>query len=268
MGLRINTNISALGAQRNLNRSSGLLGRTLQQAASGLRINRAADDAAGLAIAEAFTSGIRQAQAEARGMQQGINLAQTAEGGLSVQQDAIQRIRELAVQAANGTLSDENRQALNAEAQELLGQINDVAEDTEFNGQALLNQNQEIPLDAQGNLQVTIQGSTAADLGMDGVDISTAEGAAAAIEAADAALQQVSDNRASLGAQSNRLERAINTREIRAENEAASRSFIRDADLARVTMEQNRNQILLQSGLSALAQSNVTNQTALTLLGG
>ena len=268
MGLSINTNIAGMGAHRSINKSSGLLGRALEKMSSGLRINRAADDAAGLAIAGHFTSGIREAQTESRGIQSGINAARTAEGGLEVQQQAVQRIRDLAVQASNGTLSDDNRAALNQEVQQLREQIESVSQDTEFNGQQLLDQDRTIDVNAQGSLSLEISGSTNADLGLDTTDISTAQGAQDAIAAADAALQSISTNRANLGAQSNRFESAIETRQVRAENETAARSAILDADMAKVTMERTRNQILLQSGMSALMQSNVTNQNALSLLGG
>lgn len=267
MGIRINTNVPAMDAQRNLSQTTNALTRNLERMSSGLRINRAADDAAGLAISELFSSRIRQAQAETTNYQDAINMAQTADSGLEQQQSAVQRIRELAVQSANGTLNAEDREALNAEAQQLLGQINDIANETEFNDQKLLDQNRTIPVGAEGNVQVQLNGSTNADLGLGGVDLTTAAGAQAALESTDQALQQLDQNRAGLGAQVNRFERAIDVRQTQVENEQASQSYIRDADIARVTMEQSRNQLLLRAGLSALSQSNVSNQNALMLLG-
>ena len=266
MGLRINSNIPALGAQRQTSRTAGLLNQTLRQLASGRRINRAADDAAGLAIAERFNSQARQGRVEINNLQQGINYAQTAEGGLQVQQDAVQRIRELAVQASNGTLSDDQRAALNAEAQQLIEQIGDVAEDTEYNGQTLLDENKTVEL-GTSDLEVSVNASTTDSLGIAGVDLSTAEGAAAAIDTLDTASARISQNRSNIGAQVNRFETAIAQREIGVENALASESLLRDADIAAVVTEQTRNQILLQAGLGALVQSNVTPQSALRLLG-
>lgn len=268
MGLRINTNLPALNAQRNTENANGILSNALRQLASGRRINRAADDAAGLALAEQFNTQARQGRVEVNNLQQGVNYAQTAEGGLEVQQQATQRLRELAVQASNGTLSDEQRAAINTEAQQLVDQIGDVAEDTEYNGQQLLAENTSVDLGTEGDLAVNINASTPESLGVDTVDLSTAEGAAQAIETLDTAQQRISQNRASVGAQMNRFESAITQREIGVENAVASESAIRDADLARTVIEQTRGQLLLQGGIGALAQSNVTPQAALGLLGG
>lgn len=268
MGLRINSNIPAINANRQTDRANSLLANALKQLASGRRINSAADDASGLAIAERFNTLSRQGRVEINNLQSGINYAQTAEGGLDVQQDAVQRIRDLAVQAANGTLSDSDRQALNAEAQQLLEQIGDVAQNTEYNGQNLLNENTNVNLGTQGTLQVTTNASTPAALGLNTLDLTTPEGAAAAMEAADAALNQIGQNRAGLGAQMNRFETGISQRETMVENATAAESAIRDADLARTVMQKTRGQMLLQGGLAALIQSNVTPQSALNLLGG
>lgn len=267
MGLNINTNIPALGASRQADRSNRALSNVLQQLATQRRINRAADDAAGLAIAERFNSQVRQGQVEINNLQSGINVAQTAEGGLGVQQEAVQRIRELSIQAQNGTLSDENRAALNQEAQQLLQQIDDVATDTEFNGQNLLGQNTNIDLGTEGGSQVNINESTTQSLNLDSLDISTAAGAAAATQAADAALNDISANRSRIGAQQNRFESAINQRETAVLNQQEAESSIRDLDLARATVERTRNELLLQGSIASLAQTNVTPQSALRLLG-
>jgi flagellin len=266
MGLNINSNIPALQASRQANRSNRALSNVLNQLASQRRINRAADDAAGLAIAERFNTQIRQNQVEISNLQSGINVAQTAEGGLDVQQDAVQRIRELSLQAQNGTLSDENRAALNQEAQQLRAQIDSVATDTEFNGQNLLDSDTDISLGTTGN-EINIASSNANALGLDTLDISTVEGAAAALDASDSALEQISGNRATIGAQQNRFESAINQREIATINEQEAESSIRDLDLARATVERTRNQLLLQGSISTLVQTNVTPQSALSLLG-
>ena len=267
MGLNINTNIPALQAGRQAGRADRALSSVLERLASQRRINRAADDAAGLAIAERFNSQIRQGQVEINNLQSGINVAQTAEGGLGVQQDAVQRIRELSLQAQNGTLSDDNRAALNQEAQQLQAQIDSVASDTEFNGQNLLDGDTNISLGTTGN-EVNINSSNSAGLGLDTLDISTVEGAAAATLASDEALNRISNNRATIGAQQNRFESAINQREISVLNEQQAESSIRDLDLARASIERSRNELLLQGSISTLVQSNVTPQSALSLLGG
>jgi len=267
MGLNINTNIPALQGARQARRSDRALSNVLAQLATQRRINRAADDAAGLAIAERFNTQIRQGQVEVNSLQSGINVAQTAEGGLSVQQDAVQRIRELSLQAQNGTLSDDNRAALNQEVQQLLEQVDTVATDTQFNGQTLLNQDSTIDLGTEGGNQVALTESTTQSLGLNGLDISTAGGASAALQAADSALTAITSNRATVGAQQNRLESAIQQREVSILNQQESESNIRDLDLARATIEQTRNQLLLRSSISTLSQTNVTPQSALRLLG-
>jgi len=267
MGLSINSNIPALEAGRQTRRANGLLSRTLQQLATARRINSAADDAAGLAIAERFNTQARQSQVEITNLQSGVSLAQTAEGGLSVQQDALQRLRDISIQASNGTLSDSNRAALNAEAQQLLQQIDTVAQDTQFNGTQVLNQDQTISLGTEGGNQVELQSSGTTDYGVNTVDLSTAAGAQTATAAIDQALQGVSDRRSSLGAQTNRLSSAIAQQETSAIEAQSAESQIRDADLARLVTERNRAQLLLQGGIGSIAQANVTSQAALSLLG-
>lgn len=268
MGLKINTNIPAINANRILGQTSNRINKGFEGLASGLRINRARDDAAGLAIAERFEAQVRQLNAEVSSYQSGINAAQTADGGLSVQNDAVQRLRELAVQASNGTLTDSDRQALNQEAQQLLGQIDATAQNTTFNETNLLAQDQNIQIDAEGSVNLATSESTTNSLGIDTLDISTAAGASTAIDDLDNALQQISDNRSNLGAQQNRFESSIANRENNSVNLQASESAIRDLDIARATIEQTRNQILLASGVGMLGQSSVVPQNAARLLGG
>lgn len=267
MGLTINNNIPALQAQRNAKQANGLLARSLQQLSSGRRINRAGDDASGLAIAERFSTVIRQAQTEINSLQSGLSLVQTADGGLAAQQDATQRLRELAVQAANGTLSTEQRNAINTEAQQLLEQIGETATKTQFNGKELLSATQTIPLGAGGMPQVSLKESTLDSLGLNGLDLSTAQGASGAIQTIDTALQRISDNRANLGAQQNRFERALEVRGITVQTASEAESRIRDLDLALGAIQRTRGQIRLQAGLAALIQSNTSPQNALRLLG-
>ncbi len=271
MGLRINTNIAALNTGRTLRNSTQALNRTLERLSSGLRINRAADDAAGLAIAEGFRSVVRGAQVAQRNSQDGISLVQTAEGALSETTNILQRVRELAVQASNGTQSSDNRAALDAEVQQLLAQIDDIALDTEFNGIHVLSAAQTLTLQAGAQagqtLVVTLAGAKTSDIGVNNVSISSYAGAQSALSIVDAALKSVSQVRSTLGAVQNRLEFTINNLSIQEENSASSESAIRDADIARETIQFTRNQILVSAGTSILAQANVVPQSALQLLG-
>lgn len=268
MGLQINTNLPALDVQRLLAQNAAKMTRGFEGLASGLRINRARDDAAGLAIAERLQAQIRQLDTEVNNLQYGVNAAQTAEGAMGTQADALQRVRELAVQAANGTLSDADRAALNQEAQQLLQQIDQTAQNTEFNGLKLLDGSQtNVPLGTEGNMQLNLNASTTNALGVNGLDISTQAGAANALNTLDTALQRVNQNRASLGAQINRFERGIETRQNTMVNQQDSQSRIRDLDVARAFVQQTRNQILTQAGVGVLAQANMVGENALRLLG-
>ena len=273
MGLVINTNVPALNTSRILRRSTLALNKSLERLSSGLRINRAADDAAGLAIAENLRAQVRGLAVSQRNSQDGISLIQTAEGALSEVTNIIQRIRELAVQAANGTVSDINRIDLNAEVQQLLLQITDIAVRTEFSGIAVLAVPQTITLqtgsDAGQTTAIALTGASLAALGLVGINVLGPGPAAAtiAITAADTALTIVNTQRSTLGAFQNRLEFTINVLAIQEENSAASESAIRDADIARETIIFTRNQILVTAGTAVLAQANLVPQTALQLLG-
>lgn len=267
MGLKIN-NLQSTSVLRQSNEATKNLLRGLERLASQERINRAADDAAGLSISERLRSEIRAAQQENENLQSGVSLVQTAEGGLSAQQDAVGRIQELAVQASNGTLSDDQRAALNAEAQQLVEQIDQTGTSTEFNGtQTLDGSVSDVDLGTSGSESVNVEASTASSLGIDSIDLSTQAGAAAAIGAAETASIRISENRSSLGAQQARFERSIENRDIRIVNEQEADSRIRDLDVARQSIEQSRNQILQQSSLSALNSSSLVGKTALRLLG-
>ncbi len=272
MGLRINTNVAAINASRILRSSTLELNKSLERLSSGLRINRAADDAAGLAIAEALRSQVRGTVVAQRNSQDGISLVQTAEGALTETTNALQRIRELAIQAANGTQSDSNRAALNAEVEQLLQQIDDIALDTEFNGIRVLSAAQTITLQAGAQtsqtLLVAVAGAKTNDLGVSTLQVSTYVGAVSAISTVDNALRSVSTLRSLFGAMQNRLEFTIRTLAIQEENSSASESVIRDADIAKETIGFTRNQILVSAGTSVLAQANIIPQTALQLLGG
>ena len=272
MGLRINTNIAALNTTRQLNKTTGRLATSLERLSSGLRINRAADDAAGLAIAEAFRAQISGLQVSQRNSQDGVSLVQTAEGALSETHNILQRMRELAVQAASGTVSATDRAALQAEVSQLLAQLDDIASDTEFNGTSLLSSTTTITIQAGARLgqtlSVTLSGAASADLSLNvaGFYVSAAANAATAIQIIDSAILTVSGLRGALGAVQNRLEFTISTLAIQEENSASSESAIRDANIALETIEFTRNQILMSAGVSILAQANVMPQTALALL--
>lgn len=273
-GLIINSNIPALNTGRILRRSTGELNRSLERLSSGLRINRARDDAAGLAIAEGLRGRVRGLAVAQRNAQDGISLVQTAEGALSEVANILQRIRELAVQSANGTLEATNRANLQTEVTALLAQVDATAAQTEFNNVVLLNGSVasvtlQVGADAGQTLVVTLQNAVTAAAGLNiaGVTVATAGDATTAITTIDAAFITLNTARANLGAAQNRLEFTINTLAIQEENAAAAESAIRDADIARETILFTRNQILVSAGTSVLAQANLVPQTALQLLG-
>lgn len=268
MGLSINSSIASIFGLNQANRTVGRLNTNLEALSSALRINRAADDAAGLAIAEGFRSEVRGLNQEITSLQSGISAIQTAEGGLDAQQDAVGRIRELATQAANGTLSDDQRAAINEEAQALLAEIDATAQNTEFNGVTPLDGSQaEVQLDAEGNEVIQFQESTVASLGLEGLDLTTQAGAQDALAALEGAAEQINTNRAELGAQTNALASGIEVRTEESANLQAAESTLRDLDVALAAMERSRNETLLQSNLAAIMQGNLVAQTASRLLG-
>lgn len=271
--MRINTNISALNAWKNLSVTDTLMGKSLEKLSSGFRINRAADDAAGLAISEkmkAQISGLRQG---ARNAQDGISLIQTAEGALNETHSILQRMRELSTQAASATMSDGDRGQIQAEVAELIGELDRIAASTKFNGQALLDgefsdQTFLIGTDTTADeFTVTIGDMAAEGLGVDAINISAQADATDAVGTIDAAIDTVSTQRATLGAYQNRLEHTINNLNTAAENLAAAESRIRDVDMALEMATFTKHQILLQAGTAMLAQANMKPQTVLKLLG-
>ena len=276
MGLRINTNIAGLRTARILRQSTNALNKSLERLSSGLRINRAGDDAAGLAIAEGFRSVAAGARVAQRNAQDGVNLVQTAEGALSETVNILQRMRELAVQAANGTNSVQNRVDLNLEVQALKLQLDDIGNNTEFNGLPILDGTVptitlQVGAQVGQTIDVTLT-SAATSLGLlvNGVAVTGVDNTLPniAILAIDIALTTVNGMRSTLGAAQNRLEFTISVLGIQEENSRSSESFIRDADIALETIEFTRNQILVSAGTSVLAQANIVPQTALQLLGG
>lgn len=267
----INTNIASLNAQRNLNSSQSALNTSLERLSSGLRINSAKDDAAGLAISERMTAQIRGLNQAARNANDGISLAQTAEGALKEIGNNLQRMRELAVQSANATNSSTDRAALDKEVTALKDEIDRVAGATAFNGAKLLDgtfsaQDFQVGANASETITFTsISNSDTATLGASG-SVSSVSDATALITAVDTALQTVNGTRADLGAIQNRFSSVVANLQTTSENLSASRSRIQDADFAAETAALTRGQILQQAGVAMLAQANALPNNVLSLL--
>jgi flagellin len=275
LSLRIYNNVEAMNAHRQLQVNSTSLSRTMERLSSGLRINRAADDAAGLAVSEQMRTKIRGMQVAARNAQDGVSLVQVADGALSGVNDMLQRMRDLAVQAANGTFTDTQRANLDAELQALMSEVNRVSSDTDFNGIKILSGSVstaasavtlQVGADASQSIAFTIATMNTTQLGVSGIAISTANSASAAIASIDAAIVTVNQARANMGAVQNRLEQTINRLKLTAENLQAAESRIRDADMAAEMIEMTKRQILQQSGTAMLAQANQLPQSVLQLL--
>jgi len=258
----------SLTAQRNLNASQIELATSMQRLSSGLRVNSAKDDAAGLAIAERMNSQVRGMNVAIRNANDGISLSQTAEGGLQEVSNMLQRMRELSVQSANGTNSDADRNNLNLEFQQLNAEITRIATTTEFNGQALLTG--AAPFDFQvganrgANNILTINGAAIVAAGG---TISTLGGAQSSISVIDGVISAVTTARATFGAMQSRFESAISNLQIGMENTAAARGRIMDADFAVETANMTRAQILQQAGNAMVSQANSAPQSVLQLLG-
>ena len=273
MSTIVNTNVASLTAQRSLAKSSGELATALQRLSSGLRINSAKDDAAGLAISERLTTQVRGYNQSIRNAGDGISVAQTAEGGMEAITNSLQRMRELAVQAANYSNTTADRTAINAEFAQLKTEVDRVATQTKFNTKPLLdgsftaanfqvgaNSGEVISVDAITNLGATALGLTAA------VDVTSTANASSAISTIDGALLTVTTARSNLGASINRFEQTISNLRVTVENLQASRSRIQDADFAAETAALTRTQILQQSGMAVLSQANSIPQNVLSLL--
>jgi flagellin len=267
MALVINTNVASLNAQRNLASTGGALNTALRRLSSGLRVTSAKDDAAGLAISDRMTSQIRGLNQAIRNANDGISLSQTAEGALQETTNMLQRMRELAIQAANGTNSDDDVGFLQAEVDQLISEIGRVATDTTFNGTVLFNGS------GGGTFQVGAEAGQAISFTISAADVSTLLGGtqldisiATSISTLDNAINQVDAIRADLGAVQNRFEYTISNLQSVVENVSAARSRILDADFAAETAALTRAQILQQSGIAMLAQANYLPQAALTLL--
>ncbi|MDP9814370.1 flagellin [Spirilliplanes yamanashiensis] len=276
MGLRINQNIAAQNAYRNLSVTDGQMSKSLEKLSSGFRINRAADDAAGLSISEGLRSQVGGLKVAVRNAQDGISVVQTAEGALTEVHSILQRMRDLSVQAASGGSNDTDAQAAsNTEFGELKKELDRISNTTKFGSQSLLNGSYsgDFQVDWKdttttgGKFTVAItQGVNATALSLTSAAIGSTASAVSAIASIDSAIKAVSTSRATLGAYQNRLEHTINNLNVSVENLSASESRIRDTDMAQEMMSFTRSQILSQAGTSMLSQANQSQQGVLSLL--
>ncbi|MCE9925254.1 flagellin [Aeromonas media] len=272
MSMYINTNVSSLNAQRNLMNSSKSLDTSYTRLASGLRINSAKDDAAGLQIANRMTSQINGLNQGNRNANDGMSMAQTAEGAMEEVTGMLQRMRTLAQQSANGTNSSGDREALNKEVTALKDEITRISNDTTFAGTKLFETNDkkinfQVGADANQTISITLNKMDSTELGVGSFDISTSTGAQTALDGLDAVITKVDGQRADLGAVQNRLDSTVRNQSNVAENVSAARSRIRDADFATETANMTRQNILQQASSTILAQANQRPQSALQLLG-
>ena len=279
----INHNMSSLHADRVLNISNDSIMKNMEKLSSGERINRAGDDASGLAVSEKMRSQIRGLNQASKNISNGVSFIQTTEGYLGETTDILQRVRELAVQSANGIYSDEDRMQIQVEVSQLVAEIDRVASQAQFNGMNMLTgrfgqaseniMQFQIGANVDQNARVFIGTMTAQALGLKGlqggdeqISISTPDDANMTIAAVDSALTNVTKQRADLGAYQNRFEMAAKGVNIAAENTQAAESRIRDTDMAAEMVEFSKNQILTQSGTAMLAQANSQSQNVLALL--
>ncbi len=265
MSLRINTNVEAFNSHRNLENTSGKLAKSMERLSSGFRINRAADDAAGLAISEKLRGQIGGLDQARRNVQDGISLVQTAEGSLTEVHSMLQRVRELAVQYTNGTLADTDRAAIASEVRQLTDEIDRIGETAQFNKIDLLRTATDISFQVGANDREVITVRTIVlrtEVDTAGLDLRSAD----ILRDIDEAIGNVSDARSAFGAVQNRLEHTYNNLSVYQENLSASESRIRDVDMAAEMVKFTKNNILQQAGTSMLAQAQQAPQAVLSLL--
>ena len=279
----INHNMSSLYADRVLNVSNDSIQKSMEKLSSGERINRAGDDASGLAVSEKMRSQIRGLNQASKNIQNGVSFIHTTEGYLNETTDILQRVRELAVQSANGIYSDEDRMQIQVEVSQLVAEVDRIASQAQFNGMNMLTgrfaregdatMQFQIGANVDQNTRVFIGTMTATALGLKGaqggdeqISISSPDDANMTLAAVDAALTNVTKQRADLGAYQNRFELAAKGVNIAAENTQAAESRIRDTDMASEMVEFTKNSILTQAGTAMLAQANSQSQTVLSLL--
>lgn len=275
MGLRINTNVASMNARRHLYNSTINFGKSMEKLSSGLRINRAGDDAAGLAISESLKSEIRALDQASRNAADGISLIQTAEGSLDEVSSILLRMKELAEQSLNGTLTNTDRGYLEAEYTALMAEINRISEASEFNGVKLLN-GDGLTINIQVGTGTSAADRVEVDLNQDldttglalTVGVDTATNASTAMDEIDGAITTVVSTRGGFGAIQNRLETTIRNINMTSENLNAANSRIRDVDVAMETSRMTSFQILQQAGIAILSQANMTVGLAMSLLGG
>jgi flagellin len=274
MGLRVNTNVASINAQRNLAAVTDRLAANFRRLSTGLRISTAADDAAGLAISERLRSQIRSIDQAKRNANDGISLVQTAEGALGEVSNILTRLRELAVQSANGSVSATDKGTLNQEFTSLVSEVNRIGRATQFSGINLLDGSTSAVSFQVGfgtitgidTIGVSLAASLSTSLALNSLDIGSAGDTSLAIVNIDAAINSVSSMRGSLGAVQNRLGSTINNLAVTGENLSAAESRIRDVDVAYETAMLTRNQILQQACIAMLTQANALPQSALQLL--
>jgi flagellin len=276
MGLRIATNTQSIAAQRNLGINNAAQKSSIEKLSSGTRINRAADDAAGLAISEKMRASIRSVRQDVRNANDGISMIQTAEGGMSEVGNILVRFRELSTQAASDTLSDTERGFIDKEVQQLSQEVNRIANATEFNGHKLLNgtgDKMEIQAGLNNDAELDRFSYTPEKtnvsldhLGLDGINVADKHSAQQNLGKIDNAIKMLSENRAELGALQNRFQSSINSLNVYDENLSAARSRIADVDMASETAELTKQNILTQAGVSVLSQANQNNMLALKLI--
>ena len=274
MGLRVNTNVASINAQRNLANVTERLGGNFRRLSTGLRISTAADDAAGLAISQRLRAQIRSLDQAKRNANDGISLVQTAEGALNEVSSILTRLRELSIQSANGSVSGQDQDTLNEEFTSLVSEVNRIGRSTEFNGVNVLDGSATTVSFQVGfgttagidTLSVTLSPALSTTLSLDALDIGSAGNTTTAITNIDAAINTVSSLRGTLGATQNRLGSTIRNLAIQSENLQAAESRIRDVDVAFETAQLTRNSILQQASIAILAQTNAQPQAALSLL--
>ncbi len=274
MGLRINSNIASMNAQRSLSTTTERLQANFRRLSTGLRISTASDDAAGLAISERFRAQVRSTNQAVRNAQDGISLTQTGEGALNEVSSILIRMRELSIQASNGTVSTADRTTLNEEFTDLINEIDRIAQSTTFNGVRLLDGTGSTITFQVGTgttsgidtIQLSTSNTLASTLGLATLDIGSAGSPTLAISRLDSAINTVSSVRGQFGAAQNRLSTTIANLQIQAENLSAAESRIRDVDVAVETSALTRNSIMQQAAISILAQANTQPQAALQLL--
>lgn len=276
MGLRINTNVQSLIAQRNLGVSNDKQRMSLEKISSGTRIAKSSDDSAGLAIAEKMRADIRSIRQDSRNANDGISLTSVAEGGMNEIGNILVRFRELSIQAASDTIGDRERGFINKEVQQLRAEVDRIAKSTEFNGRKLLSGEGaalEIQVGKDNNPEfdrfvydTSKQNVTTDALGLSGIHTETKNAAQENLGKIDSAIQILSENRADMGALQNRLQSTTNNLQVYEENLSSARSRIYDVDMAAETAELTKANILSQAGVSVLGQANMNSTSALKLL--